>query len=58
MANQMVDSGIVENSNAVAETTPLLKQAPDRQFSVTSEKTKKKLTLATFAMIYFCYKSS
>ena len=58
MANQMVDSGIVENSSAVAETTPLLKQAPDRQFSVTSEKTKKKLTLATFAIIYLTMSAS
>ena len=34
------------------ETTPLLKAAPDRQLSVTSEKTKEKLTLVTFAIIY------
>ena len=42
--------GRVESEDA--EGTPLLKEAPRRQFSVTSEKTRTKLILVTFAIIY------
>jgi hypothetical protein len=41
-----------------AETTPLLKAAPDRQLSVASEKTRKTLILVTFAIIYITVSAS
>ncbi|CAB3998832.1 MFS-type transporter SLC18B1 [Paramuricea clavata] len=48
----MTDNDPGDISGGEAETTPLLKAAPDRQLSVASEKTRKTLILMTFAIIY------
>ena len=48
--------GRVESEDA--EGTPLLKGGPHRQFSVTSEKTRSKMILVTFAIIYVTMSAS
>ena len=40
------------------ESTPLLNEAPQRQFSVASEKTRSKMILVTFALIYITMSAS
>ena len=43
---------IDEESDDAEGTTPLLEEAPRKQFSLTSEKTRTKLILVTFAITY------
>jgi hypothetical protein len=56
----MADSGYGEtnSANTAAESTPLLNKSPERQHSVTSEKTRKKFIMITFAIIYITMSAS
>ena len=50
--------GKANTVEAASESTPLLNSSPDRQLSVTSEKTRKRLIFITFAIIYVTMSAS
>ena len=55
------DSGLYCKTNSVeaaSESSPLLSGSPERQLSVTSEKTRKRLIFITFAIIYITMSAS
>ena len=54
------DSGYAKTNSveAASESTPLLNASPERQFSVTSENTRKRLIFITFAIIYVTMSAS